>query len=341
MDPTSSNSPNLPMPEAHGAKILVVEDNEVLREGIQILLEADGFQVLTAGSGLEGLKVMQASCPDLILSDIAMPEMDGYAFFVAVRARPEWVTIPFIFLTARGGREDVFEGRKLGVEDYLIKPINRHELLTTIRSRLTRSQEIQLAQLQQAYEASLIMLSNAIELRDLYTRGHVERVMAFSLALARHMGWSTTQLGFLQFGSILHDIGKIYIREDILRKPSSLEVDEWGEMKRHPILGAELVKNIPYLAPAIPVIRHHHERWDGKGYPDGLAGNEIPLAARIVAVADSLDAMTSLRVYQVPIQPDRAYQEIINNRGIRYDPQVVDAFIACWPEIRSKMSNGR
>jgi len=316
-----------------GPVVLVVEDNEILKQGIQLLLEADGFSVLSAGNGLEALEQIRGICPDLILSDISMPEMDGYAFFDAVRANPEWVAIPFIFLTARGNRDEVFEGKKLGVEDYLVKPINRQELIASVRSRLARSQELLLAQLQQAYQASLIMLSNAIELRDQYTRGHVERVMDFALTMANEMGWNSIQKSALQFGSILHDIGKIYIRESILRKPGRLDEEEWAEMKQHTVIGAELIKNIPYLASALPIIRNHHERWDGKGYPDGLVAENIPLAARIVAVADSLDAITSSRVYRQACSLEQAYNEILRGRGTRYDPSVIDVFQAAWPEI--------
>jgi putative two-component system response regulator len=314
--------------------ILIVEDNDITRQGLQIILEAGGFKVLTATQGREALKRMEMNAPDLVLADISMPEMDGYALFKEVRSRPEWITIPFIFLTARGGREDIFNGKKLGVEDYLVKPVDRKELLTTIRSRLARSQQLLLAQLQQAYQASLIMFANAIELRDQYTRGHVERVVDYSQALARRMGWNSSQTNSLRFGSILHDIGKIYIRESILRKPGPLDEREWAEMKRHPVVGAELIKNIPYLAIAIPVVRHHHERWDGKGYPDGLAGEKIPMTARIVMVADALDAMTTSRAYQRKSTPEEAYEEILRCAGTAYDPDVVEALKGCWDEIR-------
>jgi len=313
--------------------ILIVEDHDILREGIQILLETEGYQALSAENGQEALKLMEGISPDLILSDISMPEMDGYTFYDAVRARPEWVTIPFIFLTARGEREEVFTSKKLGVEDYLIKPVDRQELVTTVRSRLDRSRQIMLAQLQQAYEASLIMLANAIELRDHYTRGHVERVMKYSILIARHLGWSSIQIQALRFGSILHDIGKIYIGENILRKEGPLDPKEWGQMRLHTSIGAELLQSIPYLDSAIPIIRHHHERWDGSGYPDGLAGEEIPLGARIVAVADSFDAMTTMRVYQEPCTPQAALEEIISGRGAHYDPAIVDAFLAVWEQI--------
>ncbi len=307
--------------------LLIVEDHDILREGLQLLLETEGYRVAAAMHGLDALNQMETMTPDLILSDISMPEMDGYAFYEAVRAHPEWVAIPFIFLTARGDRDDVFTSRKLGVEDYLVKPIQRNELITTIRSRLERSQQLMLAQLQQAYEASLIMLANAIELRDKYTRGHVDRVMEFTVMIAEHLGLNSMQISSLRFGAILHDIGKIYIREGVLRKAGPLNHQEWGEMKRHAEIGANLLRNIPYLSGAIPIIRHHHERWDGEGYPDGLAGEEIPLGARIVAVADTYDAMTTARVYHNENTPEQAIEEIRSGSGIRYDPAVVDAFL--------------
>lgn len=319
--------------ERPGELILVVEDNTVLCHGIQLLLEAEGFRVLTAGNGLEALEQMQIATPDLILCDIAMPKMDGYELFEAVRDRPEWVPIPFIFLTARGGREDIFNGKKLGADDYLVKPVNAQDVVTTIRSRLARSHQLLYAQLQQAYESSLVMLSNAIELRDAYTRGHVQRVRDYSIALAQAMGFNQAQMVFLKLGSILHDIGKIYIPESILKKPGSLDDAEWEEMKRHPVLGAELINNIPYLAPAMPMIRHHHERWDGRGYPDGLQGADIPQGARIIAVADSLDAMTTARPYQERCTPEQALEEIEKGSGSQYDPQVVQALRAAWNEI--------
>ena len=308
--------------------LLIVEDHDILREGIQLLLETEGYCVVAAMHGQDALRQMENITPDLILSDISMPEMDGYAFYEAVRARPEWVAIPFIFLTARGDRNDVFTSRKLGVEDYLVKPIQRNELITTIRSRLERSQQLMLAQLQQAYETSLIMLANAIELRDKYTRGHVDRVMEFTVLIAEKLGLSSIQISSFRFGAILHDIGKIYIREGVLRKAGPLNHLEWNEMKRHAEIGANLLRNVPYLSGAIPIIRHHHERWDGQGYPDGLAGEAIPLGARIVAVADTYDAMTTERVYHNENTPEQAIEEIRTGSGTRYDPVVVEAFLS-------------
>jgi putative two-component system response regulator len=320
-----------------GETILVVEDNDITRQGIRIVLETDGFSVITAIHGLDALDQMERRRPDLILCDISMPVMDGFAFFDMVRERIEWVSIPFIFLTARGSHEDVFEGKKVGVEDYLVKPVDRKELLTTVHSQITRNQQILLAQLSQAYQSSLIMLANAIELRDEYARGHVERVTEFSMSIGRQIGLPHACLSALKFGSILHDIGKIHIREEILRKVSPLNEDEWIEIRQHPIVGAELIKNVPYLVPAVPVIRHHHERWDGTGYPDGLARAAIPIEARIVAVADALDAMTTTRVYRRARSKQSAFKEIVQLSGVWYDPDVVSAFRAAWGDIKQRL----
>ena len=249
-----------------------------------------------------------------------------------MRAQPAWVSIPFIFLTARGEREDTFVGRKLGAEDYLVKPITQEELITTVQSRLARNQELLIAKLQEAYEASLIMLVNAIDLRDHYTRGHVERVMSYALTIAKNLGVSQLEEDGVRFGAILHDIGKIHIRDDVLRKTGPLNSEEWIEMKRHPIVGAEMVKDIPYLVPAIPVIRYHHERWNGSGYPAGLVGEAIPRTARIVAVADSFDAMTTERPYRPTLSPPDAYQQILRCSGELFDPKVVESFQVAWED---------
>jgi HD-GYP domain-containing protein (c-di-GMP phosphodiesterase class II) len=161
--------------------------------------------------------------------------------------------------------------------------------------------------------------------------------MDYASTIARDMGLNDSQMEALQFGSILHDIGKIYIPESVLQKPGSLDDEEWDVMKMHPVIGADLIKDISYLAPAIPVIRHHHERWDGKGYPDGLVGEAIPLEARIVAVADSLDAMTTERVYQSTCTSQEAYDKILSCSGTLYDPGVIDVFQGVWQEIKLRM----
>lgn len=312
-------------------RLLIVEDSPVLRDGLHDILAFEGFEVLPASNGREALALMEVSPPDLILSDITMPEMDGVAFYQAVHANEAWITIPFIFLTARGEKEDILLGKKLGVDDYLVKPITRDELVTTVRSRLERSRQVRALQLNQAVEMTLTMLANTIEGRDLYTRGHVERVRDYSLATAAQFSWEMQALETLRFGAILHDIGKIFVPEPILNKAGRLTAEEWEVIKQHPLKGKEMAKGIPYLAPSIPIILHHHEHWDGSGYPGRLAGEKIPLAARITAVADAFDAMTYLGRPYYPLRaPEEAYQEIIRCAGTQFDPQVVAAFRHAW-----------
>ncbi len=225
--------------------ILIVEDNPILREGLQEMLELEGFTILTAVNGRRALEEMADTTPDLILSDIAMPEMDGHEYFRAVRARPEWITIPFIFLTARGEHEDILAGKDMGAEDYLVKPVTRDDLVTVVNSRLARSHQLHVAQIQQAYETSLAVLANAIEVRDQYTRGHVERVMAYAFAIADHLNGEPIDREQLRFGAMLHDIGKLHIRESTLTKNDKLSPQEWDEIKLHPSTGAEMIKDPP------------------------------------------------------------------------------------------------
>ena len=310
--------------------ILLVEDSDVLRQGLKSLLEQEDYKVITGANGIEALEKMEQTTPDLILADILMPEMDGYQLFEAVRSRVEWISIPYIFLTARREHRHILAGKRLGAEDYLLKPVSPEDLLTAIRSRLGRSRQLLLAELQESYEASLIMLANAIEVRDPYTRGHVERVMNYAQTIAEYLGWSMNEINSLRFGSILHDIGKIHISEAILCKEGKLTDEEWIEMKKHPEMGVELVKGIHYLRPAIPVILSHHERWNGSGYPHGLKGENIPTMARIVAIADSFDAMTTERPYRKELTPQQAFDEIVSGIGTQYDPLMVDAFKRAW-----------
>ena len=312
--------------------VLIVEDETLMREALQEILENRGFRALEAKHGQDALLIMAEVVPDLIISDISMPLMDGLTFFRKVRDNPDWVSIPFIFLTARGERQQILEGKDLGAEDYLVKPVPPDDLLRAIRARLARSRELLLVQVQASYEGSLTMLANAIEVRDEYTRGHIERVRNYSVIIARELRPEKAFVENIRFGAILHDIGKIHVRESVLRKRTPLTEAEWAELKRHPETGAEMLKDIPYLVPAISAVRHHHERWDGKGYPDGLAGYDIPLSARIVAVADGLDAMTTNRPYHTALNAEVAYEELVDDAGKVYDPEVIRIFQKLWGE---------
>ena len=312
--------------------ILIVEDNDMLRDGLREMLAYEGFNVLSARNGEEALQQMTACLPELIVSDVSMPIMDGYDFYTTVRTHPEWTAIPFIFLTARPEPSDVLTGRNLGADDYLTKPISRDELVSTIRSRLVRSRQIQMAQLQLAYQASLTALANSIEVRTPNSFGHVERLSRYTVLLAKYLGWHQTRIEQIRFGAILHDIGKIHIPQTTLLKPGPLDEEEWALVRQHPVTGAEMIKDLPFLEEAIPTVRHHHERWDGKGYPDGLAGKDIPEGARILAVTDSFDAMTTDRPFRKKCLPEKALEEIVALSGANYDPGVVLALQRAWKD---------
>ena len=256
--------------------------------------------------------------------------MDGYAFYREFRSNKDWLRTPFIFLTARAERSDILIGKDLGADDYLVKPVNRDELVAVVQSRLGRSRQVQVAQVRQAYLASLTALVNAIELRDPLATRHIERVTAYSLAIAEQLNWSAWNTERLRFGAILHDLGKIHISEHILFKKKPLTEDEWSLVRKHPVLGAEMIKDVPYLVDIIPLVRHHHERWDGSGYPDNLAGDAIPEGARILAVADAFDAMTSQRRFAQAIPLEKAVEELLFYTDNRYDPAVIAAFMQLW-----------
>lgn len=303
--------------------ILIVEDVDLLREGLREILTLEGFSVLTARNGKEALERMQQR-PDLIVSDITMPVMNGYDFYNAVRAHPEWVAIPFIFLSARNESADLLAGRHLGVDDYLTKPISRDELVTAVRSRLNRFHQAQMGRIQQAYLDSLVTLANAIESRSPQMSGHIEHISEISVLVAGALGWPEKKQTELRFAAILHDIGKIHIPATILFKPGRLTDQEWELVRQHPATGAVMLKDVPYLVECIPAVLHHHERWDGRGYPDGLAENEIPEGARILAVVDALDAMLTERPFASRRSLEAACAEISELSGRYYDPAIVE-----------------
>ncbi|MGH2621522.1 MAG: HD domain-containing phosphohydrolase [Anaerolineales bacterium] len=313
--------------DVNGSTLLIVEDDPAMLVAFRDILEGSGYTVTTAANGKDALRLLQEVKPALILSDIAMPGMDGIELYKAIRERPEGAAVPFIFVTARGTREDIFAAKALGVDDYITKPATRTELLTAVRARLQRSDELLLLQL----KAVLRAMANAIEARaGVYTLRHVEAVNAYAQAMALELAWDEFQLEGLEFGAILHDVGKIGVPEKILSKDGPLDDAEWAEMRMHPVYGAHMIEGNPYLDSALPLVLHHHERWDGKGYPNGLAGKAIPLGARLLAVADTFHAMTSDRVYRPALAFDKAFEEILNQAGKQFDPQMVEAFERCW-----------
>jgi len=310
--------------------ILVVEDNDSLREGICEMLRLEGYEVIYACNGADATALLQRHTPDLILSDVTMPQMDGFDLYSFVRARSDMISVPFIFLTARTEPSDFLIGRRLGADDYLAKPVTREELITVIRSRLSRYSQIKIVQIQQAYQTSLTTLANAIEAHGAVMQGHVARLTDLALLLADSLGWNERAANQLRFGAILHDIGKLHISNETLLKPGPLNDAEWELIRQHPVAGAEMVRGITFLSEVAPIIRYHHEAWDGSGYPDGLSETTIPAGARILAVVDSFDAMVSERVYAPRFSLQQAYDEILKLSRSRYDPEIVAAFTNTW-----------
>jgi putative two-component system response regulator len=310
--------------------ILIVEDDPAMMIALRDILEGEGYGVVTASDGRSALQALEVELPALILSDISMPVMDGIELFEMVRKEPRTAGIPFIFLTARGTSEDVFAGKSLGADDYITKPVTVQQLVSVVRARERRSKELQLIQLQQSYKTSLSILANAIEARDNTTGLHVERVNAYAQALAAELKWSEVSRNALEFGAILHDIGKIHVPDSILAKPGKLTDEEWAEIKKHPEGGWRMIMGVPYLEPAAPIVLHHHERWDGNGYPKGLAGEAIPIGARLLSIVDTFDAMTTHRPYRPALPAGAAFETLLEHAGTQFDPDIVQAFVRCW-----------
>jgi putative two-component system response regulator len=308
-------------------KILLVEDDASLLEVMRYLLEAETYEVIPAVNGKEAFALFCSNRPDLIVSDIMMPEMNGYELLEAVRALPEGITVPFLFLSARAERQDVDKARSMGVDDYLFKPFEASELINAVRARLDRRRIIELFDTRAAHLQTVIMLANVIETRDPYTAGHLERVRRLALNLAFTLNWNTEDVAILEFGAILHDIGKIVVPSQVLKKTGPLTNAEWKLMRQHPEIGAKMLEGVDHLKAAIPYVLYHHEWWNGNGYPVGLRGEKIPHEGRLLAIVDAFDAMTTNRPYHNSMLAIDALDELARYRGIYFDPEMVDAFI--------------
>jgi len=308
-------------------KILLVEDDAPLLDVMRYLLEAEGYEMCTAVNGKQALDLFVASRPSLVVSDIMMPEMNGYELLEAMRMMPDGITVPFLFLSARTERSDVDRARSLGVDDYLFKPFEAPELINAVRSRLERRRVIELFDTRAAHLQTVIMLANVIETRDPYTAGHLERVRRLALNLATALNWNTEDLAILEFGAILHDIGKIVGPSQVLKKNDPLSKEEWILMRQHPEIGAKMLEGVDHLRAAMPYVMNHHEWWNGSGYPSGIKAEKIPREGRMLTIADAFDAMTSNRPYHSSMPVVGALDELARYRGIYFDPDMVDAFI--------------
>jgi len=228
--------------------------------------------------------------------------MNGIEFYKKPRKNPSWTPIPIIFLTANDSPEDIQAWRELGVEDYLIKPIDYDNLLKIFRARLARTENVEVAHIGKAYFETITVLANTIEGRDPYTHGYVSRVVYYARFLVLAIGWAEENLSILEIGALLHDIGKIVVPDQILNKAGPLPDEEWNLMKQHPAAGAKILQGVSHLRDALPYIYSHNEHWDGTGYPQRLSGKNIPIEGRLLTLADVYDALTTKRSYH-PARP--------------------------------------
>jgi len=348
--PPGAPAAALPVAGASTANCLVVDDEPGVRRSLVRMLEAQGFRCYEAGSGHEGLAVLerlQGESP-LVISDMRMPELDGMGFLKEVRERyPDTSVIMLSGMTETATAVDCLH---LGAADFLLKPISLGELQARVtrvlekralvlqnrfyQQHLEHRVKEQAQRIQDLFLQGVQMLARALEAKDAYTRGHSIRVSRYAVATAARLGFEGPALDCIRLGGELHDIGKIGTREAVLHKPGSLTDDEFRQITEHPALGERMLSPLAYESPQVLcIVRSHHERLDGRGFPDGLRGDTIPLEARIVAVADTFDAMTTERPYRASRSPDDAIAELRRVAGTQLDPDAVEAFVSAFPDL--------
>jgi putative nucleotidyltransferase with HDIG domain len=343
-------------------KILIVDDEEAIREVVSTLLEALAYECSSVNNGRLAKEYLNSHEVDIVLSDMIMPEMDGLSLVEWIRkAEPD---VPVIMVTAIHDISTALEAIRRGAYDYILKPFEKDQLYVSVRRALEhrrlvlenrnyqrtlekqveeRTAQLQgaLEQLEQSYDDTLEALGGALDLKDAETEGHCKRVTAFTIAIAKAMRVEASLLPHIARAAFLHDIGKMAIPDMILRKPGPLTPEERDIMRTHCEIGYNMVKRIPFLREAAEIVLAHQEYFDGTGYPRGLSGIEIPLGARIFAVADALDAMISDRVYRKALSIKHAQEEIQRCSGTQFDPKVVEVFIrmeaAIWTELRENI----
>src|SRR2546430_8824010 len=346
-------------------RILVVDDEEPIREIVSSMLISANYQCRQAASGLEALALLNSGEEfELMLSDLLMPDLDGIGLLE--RTKEKFPDMPVVMVTAVHDISVALAAIRNGAYDYLLKPFEREQLMATVRRALenrrlkieNRAYQTELealvdaktdqlrkamANLERSYDITLEALGDALDLKDAETEGHSKRVTAFTIAIARAMGLPNDHIRVIARGAFLHDIGKMAIPDAILRKPGALNPEEVAIMREHCYRGYQMLKKIPFLQEACDIVYAHQERFDGTGYPRGLKGNEIPLGARMFAVADTLDAIMSDRPYR-PAQPlSAARKEIEKWSGRQFDPEVVATFMGMpdniWEDLRKEIDS--
>jgi response regulator RpfG family c-di-GMP phosphodiesterase len=317
----------------HERLILVVDDSATIRGIVKKALEESGFKVLTAENGQRALELMENQKPDLILSDIEMPVMNGADLCRKVHLNDSNSSIPFVVMSTKNERAIMRRMLQWGATAYLTKPFNTEQLVITIERLLSNhfllllKEKERLDVERKMMLASITSLIEALEARDPYTRGHSESVADILIGIAEIMGADSNEIEMLGTAGRLHDLGKIGVPDHILLKPGRLTDEEYEKIKQHPVAGATIFSPIKTLNNIIPIILHHHERFDGKGYPDGIKGDQIPLWARVTAVADTYHALTSDRPYRKGMESEKALQIIEDVRGTQLCPDCIDAFL--------------
>lgn len=311
------------MPMTREPLILIVDDSPPVVEVLKSQLKPFHYRLDSALDGEEALEKIRKEPPDLILLDLMMPRISGFEVCKRIKGEKETQFIPIIVITALTEQSDKLKAIELGADDFLVKPINRLELTTRIKSLLRMKL---LHDDLDTSESILFSLAEALEAKDFYTRGHSERVAALAVDIAKELSLSGHELEAIGRGGLLHDIGKIGVKESILLKPGRLTEEEMSHIRTHAARGYDICSPLKSLEPCITIIRSHHERWDGEGYPDGLKGEDIPLAARILAVADAYDAMTTDRPYRKGMSASEA-RKIFENEieSGQWDPACVNA----------------
>lgn len=273
----------------------------------------------------EALDLVLQHMPDVVLLDVMMPHLSGYDICVAIKANEVTRMIPVVLLTALDSREDRVQGIEAGCDDFLPKPFDRIELRARVRS-LARTKRLN-ENLDHA-ETVLATLARAVEAKDGTTGDHCDRLTRNGLSFGRFLGLNRPDLKALARAGVLHDIGKVGIPDAVLLKPARLTPAEWEIMRRHPVIGAELLAPLRTMDRVVPIVRHHHERWDGGGYPDGLRGERIPLLARVFQVLDAFDALTSVRPYKAAMNELEAINVLLGETGEgKWDPAIMEAFL--------------
>jgi putative two-component system response regulator len=314
-------------------RILVVDDHPTITGLMSQLLAQRGYDVVTASDAEEAAAEVRRQAPDLILSDVRMPGKSGYELCRELKGDPATRLIPFVLITGLSDSTDKVRGIEAGADDFLNKPVLAEELTARVKS-LLRVKEFT-DELETA-DSVLCTLGLIVEGRDPYTEGHCERLAARAADLGRHLGLDEDSIVALRRGGFLHDLGKIAVPDDILKKGSDLTLQEWAIMKQHPVTGENICKPLKSLRLVLPIIRHHHEHADGSGYPDGLRASEIPLLPRVLQVVDVYDALRTARPYKPSLSHDDAAQTMrVEARQGLWDAELVNEFFGMLVDKRT------